>query len=121
MVKLVQQKGICETSRLYNATSKRVRKRANPYGKKGLRDLQIEREPQNIIPHKTPKEIEDRVIELGKTHRPWGRERLKMHYQLPISTKAIAPILRQAGLATKKKRWEKQKHLGEQEKTLNPL
>ncbi|MGQ9853525.1 MAG: hypothetical protein ACUVTG_09010 [Candidatus Oleimicrobiaceae bacterium] len=71
--------------------------------------MQIERAPTHI-PHKTPKEIENRVIELRKTHPAWGPERLKMHYQLPISTKAIARIIRQAGLVR-----EEGKEVGETE------
>ncbi|MGQ9561645.1 MAG: hypothetical protein ACUVWA_14195 [Candidatus Oleimicrobiaceae bacterium] len=45
-----------------------------------------------------------------------------MHYQLPISTKAIARILRQAGLARKKKKkWKKQRDLREEKRKLRPL
>jgi len=68
---------------------------------------------QKHIPHKTPKDIENRVIELRKTHPAWGPERLKMHYELPISTKAIARIIRQAGLVKGRRKGDEWHAYGE--------
>ena len=45
-----------------------------------------------------------------------------MHYQLPISTKAIARIIRQAGLVRRKRKtWKKQRDLREDKRKLKPL
>ncbi|MGQ9560149.1 MAG: hypothetical protein ACUVWA_06525 [Candidatus Oleimicrobiaceae bacterium] len=62
------------------------------------------------------------MIELRKTPPAWGPERLKMRYQLPISTKAIAPTIRQAGLIRKKeKKRKKQRDLREEKRKLHLL
>ncbi|MGQ9559356.1 MAG: helix-turn-helix domain-containing protein, partial [Candidatus Oleimicrobiaceae bacterium] len=112
MVKLAQKKGTCESPRLCNTSRKAVRKWANGYREEGLEGLTNRKRAPKYIPHKTPREIKNRAIELRKTHPAWGPERSKMHYQLPISTKAIAGILRQVGLVRRKeKRWKKQKEL----------
>jgi len=65
------------------------------------------RAPHNI-PHKTPGDLEGKVKELRKTHPRWGPYRLKEHYDLPISTKAISRIICDAGLVRRrKKKWKK--------------
>jgi hypothetical protein len=59
---------------------------------------------------------------LRKKHPAWGPERLKLHYNLPISTKAIARIIRQEGLVRKrKKKWKKKRDLREMKKKLAPF
>jgi hypothetical protein len=62
------------------------------------------------------------VIELRKTHPRWGPYRLKLHYNLPISKKAIGRIIRQAGLVKKRKRkWKKRRDLRELKKKFKPF
>jgi len=48
------------------------------------------------MPHKRAREVETRVIELRRSHPAWEPEQLKFHFELPISTKAIARMIRQA-------------------------
>jgi hypothetical protein len=51
--------------------------------KKHFLSLKNKSRVDKYIPHKTPKEIEERVINLQKKHPAWGPERLKLHYDLP--------------------------------------
>ena len=88
----------------------------------GLNGLLNRSRAPKSIPHKTPREMEDRVIELRRLHPSWGPIRLKMHYELPISTKAIARIIRSAGLIKKRrKKWRRYQDLREKKRLLRPL
>lgn len=122
MVERALKVGISQTSREFETTRVTVRKWVRRYLNHGLKGLEEHSRAPKHIPHKTPKEIENKVIELRKSHPAWGPERLKMHYDLPISTKAIARIIRQAALVRKKKRkWMKQRDLREKKKMLLPF
>lgn len=122
MVLLAKEKGISFAARQYKTTRNTVRKWVNRYKEKGLKGLEDRSRAPKHIPHKTPKKIEKRVIKLRKEHPAWGPDRLKMHYDLPISTKAIARIIRQAKLVRKKKKkWKKQQDLREKKKALKAL
>jgi len=119
MVEQATKVGISQTAREYKTTRLTVRKWVKRYREKGLRGLEEESRAPKHIPHKTSKEIETNIIELRRTHPAWGPERLKMHYELPVSTKAIGRIIRQAGLVKKKKRkWKKQRDLRELKRNL---
>jgi len=122
MVQLALDKGISESARYYKTTRNTVRKWITRYNQEGLSGLENRKRIPKHIPHKTPKLIEDKVIELRKTHPAWGPERLKMHYDITVSTKAIARIIRQAGLVRKrKKKWKKQRDLRAQKQALKPF
>jgi transposase len=113
--------GISQTAMEFKTTRLTVRKWVTRYKEKGLCGLEEHSRAPKHIPHKTPKRIEKRVIELRQTHPAWGPERLKMHYDISVSTKAIGRIIRQAGLVKKKKRkWREQRDLRELKKSLNP-
>jgi len=94
MVEKVKEIGISRTAKEFETTRLTVRKWVRRYREQGLRGLEDRSRAPKHIPHKTPKDIENRVIELRKTHPAWGPERLKMHYELPISIKAISCIIR---------------------------
>lgn len=122
MVQMAQDKGISAAARYYRTTRNTVRKWLTRYHQQGLSGLANRKRIPKHIPHKTPKAIEDRIIELRKTHPAWGPERLKMHYDIPVSTKAIARIIRQAGLVRRrKKKWNKQRDLRAQKQALKPF
>lgn len=119
MVERASKIGISETAKEFKTTRLTVRKWVKRYREKGLRGLEEHSRAPKHIPHKTPKEIEERVIELRCIHRAWGPDRLKMHYDIPASHVAIARIIKQAGLVKKKRRkWEKQRDLREEKKRL---
>ncbi|MCX8014555.1 MAG: helix-turn-helix domain-containing protein, partial [candidate division WOR-3 bacterium] len=122
MVQMAQAKSISETARYYKTTRNTVRKWLNRYTQQGLNGLTNRKRTPKHIPHKTPKAIEEKIIELRKSHPAWGPERLKMHYEIPVSTKAIARIIRQAGLVKKRKRkWKRQRDLRIQKQALKPF
>ena len=119
---MAQNKGISKTARYYKTTRNTVRKWVSRYKEEGLSGLEDRKRIPKQIPHKTPRPIEERVIELRKAHPAWGPERLKMHYELPVSTKAIARIIRQAGLVKRRKRkWKRQRDLRAQKQALKPF
>ncbi len=118
MVKDVQQyNNISATAKKFEVTRPIVRKWVRRYEKEGLRGLCDRSRTPHHIPHKTSKELEEKVIELRKSHPAWGPDRLKMHYELPISAKTIGRIIKESGLVKKKKRkWEKKRDLREMKK-----
>ncbi len=72
--------------------------------------------------HNTRVQIEERVVALRQSQPAWGPERLKMHYGLQVSTKAIARIIRQRGLVRhRKKKSRKQRDLRELKRALKPF
>ena len=122
MVRRAEQVGISQTAREFKTTRRTVRKWIRRYREEGLRGLVDRSRAPKHIPHKTPEAIEREVIRLRKSHPTWGPERLKMHYNLPISTKAIGRIIRQAGLVRRRKRkWRKRQDLREMKKRFNAL
>jgi len=122
MVERSEEVGISQTAREYRTTRNTVRKWRERYRQEGLRGLADRSRAPQRIPHKTPKEMEDKVIELRRSHPAWGPERLKLQFELPISTKAIARIIRQAGLTRRrKKKWRKKRDLREEKKKLRAL
>lgn len=68
MVKYAEENGISKTARDYRTTRLTVRKWVRRYKEKGLNGLKDRSRAPHHIPHKTPKEIEEKVIELKKTH-----------------------------------------------------
>lgn len=70
---MAQTKGISETARYYKTTRNTVRKWLVRYNQQGLTGLTNRKRIPKHIPHKTPKVIEDKIIELRKTHPAWGR------------------------------------------------
>ena len=117
MVERSKEVGISQTAREYRTTRLTVRKWRKRYRQEGLRGLEDRCRAPQRIPHKTPKEMEEKGIELRKSHPAWGPERLKAQFELPISTKAIARIIRQAGLTRRRKK----RDLREEKKRLRAL
>lgn len=122
MVMWARKIGISQTAREYKTTRKTVRKWVRRYESRGLKGLENDSRAPHHIPHKTCKVLEERVIELRETHPRWGPYRLKEHYDLPISMKAISRIIRDAGLVRRrKKKWKKRRDLREVKKRYKPF
>ncbi len=102
MVERSEEVGISQTAREYRTSRNTVRKWRERYRQEGLRGLEDRSRAPHSIPHKTPKEMEERVIGLRRSHPAWGPERLKLQFELPISTKAIGRIIRQVGLTKRR-------------------
>ena len=123
MVERAEVLGISRTAREYRTTRNTVRKWLKRHHAEGLNGLKDKSRAPKHIPHKTSPEIERRVIKLREEHPAWGPERLKMHYELSPSAKALGRIIRAGGLVKKrKKKWKKRRDLRElKKKTLKAL
>jgi hypothetical protein len=60
--------------------------------------------PPHHIPHKTPPEVEQQVVEARDAIPCFGPRRLKRYFELPCSTGAIARILQQSGRSQRRKK-----------------
>lgn len=108
MVKLAEKSGISEAARRYGSTRKTVRKWLRRYEGGGYRALGDRSCAPMRIPHKTPYEVEKRVLELRDRYPRWGARRLKEHFDIPCSPGAIHRIIKQNGRVKKRKRkWQR--------------
>jgi len=83
------------------------------YLKEGLHGLENDSRKPSYCPHKTPKEIENLVVELRKTKPTWGPKKLKVRLQelydglkFPAAS-TIGSILEKNGLVIPRKRIRK--------------
>ena len=98
LVLYAKEHGNKPAAREFKTTPKTVRKwlhRHTNYGLKGLNDLS--KAPHNI-PHKTPKELEDHIVEIKKDLPTWGANRMVRDFNLPCSGKAISRIFKVHGI-----------------------
>lgn len=104
MVIYAKEHGKKPAAKIFKATVKTVKKwfsRFKEKGYEGLKDLS--KAPKNI-PHKTPKDIEDKIIAIKKDLPTWGALRIKRDFNIPRSDKTIGRIIKTHGLTRKKKK-----------------
>ena len=104
MVLFAKEHGKKPAARAFKTTVKTVKKwlfRYKELGYQGLKDLS--KAPINM-PNKTPKYIEDRVLEIKKTLITWGALRIKRDFNIPRSDKTIARIIRSNGILRSRKK-----------------
>ncbi|MFH1824671.1 MAG: helix-turn-helix domain-containing protein [Candidatus Firestonebacteria bacterium] len=104
MVIYAKEHGKKPAAVIFKATVKTVKKwfsRFEEKGYEGLKDLS--KAPKNI-PHKTPKDIEDRIIAIKKDLPTWGALRIKRDFNIPRSDKTIARIIKSHGITRKRKK-----------------
>lgn len=119
IVKLAKETSVSHAAREYQTTRKTVRKWLLRYDKEGLKGLEDQPKTPHHIPHKMPKEKEDRVISLRKDLHTFGPRRLKDRFDLDYSHQAIGRVIKQNGLTQgKRKRWRKRQDLSEMKKRL---
>jgi transposase-like protein len=122
MVKMAGEEGISATARYYRTTRKTVRKWVRRYRQGGLKALEDRKRAPKRIPHKMPKELEKRIVELRKRYPGWGPKRLKTYFNLACSEGAIHRVLKQNGLIRKrKKKWKKRRDLRKLKAALRPF
>lgn len=85
MVRMAQEEGISATARCYRTTRKTVQKWVRRYREGGLGALQDRPRAPKRIPHKMPKELESKIVQLRKKYPAWGPKRLKSYFGLPCS------------------------------------
>jgi transposase len=122
MVRMSQEEGISAAARSYRTTRKTVQKWVRRYREGGLEALRNRPRTPKRIPHKMPRELEKKIVELREKYPGWGARRLKTYFDLPCSQGAIYRVLRQNGLVRKrKKKWEKRRDLRKIKAALKPF
>lgn len=104
LVQAALQQGIRPTARAFGCSRNTVRKWLRRFLAEGKAGLQEQSRAPKRIPHKTPAEVEQRVLEARDQIPCFGPQRLKQEFDLPCSTGAIGRILRQAGRSRPRKK-----------------
>jgi len=124
MVRFAKAHGIKPAAREFGCQVRTVRKWLRRYqGQNGARSALLDRSrAPKSCPHKTPPAIEKRVIHARKRAPCLGPERIRDYYEIPASVGAIGRILRQAGLAKKrKKKYQKKRDMREIKARFDPF
>ena len=111
-LKLVQaalRDGVKPAARLFHTTPKTIRKWLQRYRQERLAGLnELPRLPLRC-PHKTPPHLERQIVQLRRQFPFMGAKRLKFMHHLQPSHQAIARILREHGLAAKRRKKHRRK------------
>ena len=103
LVQTAIEKGIRAASRLFGCSRNTVRKWLRRYQEEGEPGLKERSRAPRRIPHKTPPELEQTVLQARDAIPCFGPQRLKQEFGLPCSAGAIGRILRQAGRSRRRK------------------
>jgi len=114
MVQHALASGVKPTARAFATTPKTVRKWLARYRQERLAGLnELPRIPLRC-PHKTPANLERRIVALRRQFPFMGAKRLKFMHNLAPSHEAIRRILREHGLlAKRRKKHQRKRHLAE--------
>lgn len=104
LVRAARERGIKLAARAFGTTPKTVRKWLTRWQPGSLQGLQDRSRTPKAPARRIPQEIRDRVLALKRRLPSWGACRIKRHFELPISDKAIRKIWRQAGVLKRKQR-----------------
>ena len=96
--------GVRPTAETFGTSRNTVRKWLRRFQQEGLQGLKERSRAPKTCPHKTPRQIERRVIAQRKRTPGFGAKRLKREFELKPSVGAIARILRQNQLTRRRKR-----------------
>jgi len=104
LVQTALARGIRATSRLFGCSRNTVRLWLRRYQQEGKPGLNERSRAPHHIPHQTPPEVEQRVLEARDAIPCFGPQRLKEEFGLPCSTGAIGRILRRHGRSRRRKK-----------------
>src|SRR3990170_1863509 len=104
LVTHARQHGIKPAARAFRTTLATVRKWLRRHQAQGLKGLQELSRARRSCPHKIQGELAARVVALRRQLPPFGAQRLKREWALPLSHMAIERILRQHGLMHPRRR-----------------
>jgi transposase len=104
LVTYAKEHGIKPAARSFCTTPKTVRKWIKRYKEEGIKGLEDRSKAPHNIPHKTSKELEEKIKELKMRLPSWGALRLKRDFQLPCSEKVILRVYKENGLIKRKRR-----------------
>jgi transposase len=109
IVKSAIEHGVKPTADFFDTTPKTVRKWLNRYRQERLSGLnELPRIPLHC-PHKTPSNLQRKVVDLRKQFPFKGSKRLKREHNLSCSHEAIRRILNEHGLIKKRRKKHKRK------------
>jgi len=94
-VKLVQyakKHSIKGTARYFSCSRNTVRKWSRRWNKEGPKGLRNKSRRPNVSPNKTPKELEDKVVELRKQLKKISGKRMRMEFGIPLHSSTIYRI-----------------------------
>lgn len=104
MIIYAKEHGKKPAAKMFNTTVKTIRKWFSRYEKSGYQGLtDLSKTPKNM-PNKTPKHIEDQVLYIKRTLKTWGALRIKRDFNIPLSDKTIARIIRSNGISRSRKK-----------------
>ena len=118
MVLCARERGVSDTARRYQTSRKTVGKWLGRHNTQGLDGLKDQKRIPRTIPHKMDKETEAKIIAARQKLHTFGARPLKDRLGLTYSHTAIHRVLKQNGLAGKRKRrHRKRKDLSDLKKT----
>lgn len=104
------EKGIKPAARRFGMSKNSVRLWLRRFQSEGNDGLIDRRAGPNHIPHKTSKELEEKIVEIRKVAKCYGASRLKHFFHLTPSVGAIQRILHAHGLVRKVRRKHQRKN-----------
>lgn len=119
MVKYWQEhRNISKTARYFGTSRPTVRKWVNRWQKDGWDGLEDRRNGPDEIPHKIPRELEERIVEL-RERTGWGPWKLKHQFDLPCSLQPIRRVLREEDMIKNRPgRWKERRNLRKKKRKL---
>jgi transposase len=109
MVQYAKRYGVKPAARAFDTTPKTVRKWLHRYQQERLTGLnELPRIPLSC-PHKIPVSLERKIVALRKRYPFMGAQRLQEEHNLPCSHQAVARVLKQYGLALKRRKKQQRK------------
>lgn len=110
LVMYAKERGVKPAARAFNTIPKTVRKWIKRYKDKGFKGLEDKSKAPHYIPHKTSKELEEKIKGLKLELKTWGAGRLRRDFQLPCSDKVILRIYKEYNLTRKVRRKHQKKN-----------
>ena len=104
MAKLALEHGVSSTARQFSTTRDTVRKWRDRYSEMGPSGLIDQSRAPKSCPHKLPRALEEKIIEIRKKQPYLGPYRIKSEHNIPASQGAINRVLKTAGLIRPRKR-----------------
>ena len=104
MVLHAKEHGKKSAARAFKTTVKTVRKWFSRFEKTGYQGFKDMSKAPKHMPNKTPKDVEDQVLNIKRDLKTWGAGRIKRDFNIPCSDKTIARIIRSNGISRSRKK-----------------
>ncbi len=122
MVRYAQRYGNKAAAREYGCSKNTVKLWRRRFEAEGMEGLKEKRDVVRDIPHKTPKEMEQYIVQCRQKMPCYGPKRLKLFFRVTASEGAIKRILKEHGLTrTRRKKYKRHNDLREIKKRYKAL